>query len=129
VQCEARHGEPLGEARIAGDAFLGGVDRLLAAAGSKADSGKRPEREGVALVKPHRHPGGLPPLPPIRAASSSGQETARLANFAPWSDALRGAIEVQNGLIERNAGAPDDRRIDFPFGTRVSEWLRKATAT
>jgi hypothetical protein len=31
-------------------------------------------------------------------------------------DAVRCAIEMQNGLIERNAGLPPERRIEFRVG-------------
>ena len=31
-------------------------------------------------------------------------------------DAVRCAIEVQNGMVERNIGVPADHRIDFRIG-------------
>ncbi|MGO9772276.1 MAG: hypothetical protein ACLPSW_22545 [Roseiarcus sp.] len=34
-------------------------------------------------------------------------------------DAVRCAIEVQNAMVERNAGVPQDRRIDFRIGIHV----------
>ena len=36
-------------------------------------------------------------------------------------DAVRCAIELQNGLIERNAGVPEDRRIEFRVGIHVGD--------
>jgi adenylate cyclase len=33
----------------------------------------------------------------------------------------RCATEVQNGMIERNAGPPDDRRIEFRVGVHLGE--------
>ena len=36
-------------------------------------------------------------------------------------DAVRCAIEVQNGLIERNASVPEDRRIQFRVGIHVGD--------
>jgi hypothetical protein len=39
-----------------------------------------------------------------------------IIEFRSVVDAVRCAIEVQNGLIERNAGVPEDRRIEFRFG-------------
>ena len=36
-------------------------------------------------------------------------------------DAVRCAIEVQNGVVERNAGLPPERRIEFPFCDVVEE--------
>ena len=37
-----------------------------------------------------------------------------LVEFRSVVDAVRCAIEVQQGLIERNAGVPEDRRISIP---------------
>jgi adenylate cyclase len=34
-------------------------------------------------------------------------------------DAVGCAIEVQNGLTERNAGVPEGRRIEFRVGIHV----------
>jgi adenylate cyclase len=36
-----------------------------------------------------------------------------IIEFRSVVDALRCAIEVQNGMIERNAGLPPERRIEF----------------
>ena len=36
-------------------------------------------------------------------------------------DAVRCAIEVQNGLIERNAGLPPERRIEFRIGIHLGD--------
>ena len=36
-------------------------------------------------------------------------------------DAVRCAIEVQNGLIERNAGLPPERRIEFRVGIHLGD--------
>ncbi len=36
-------------------------------------------------------------------------------------DAVRCAIEVQNGLVERNAGLPPERRIEFRVGVHVGD--------
>jgi adenylate cyclase len=41
---------------------------------------------------------------------------------------VRCAIEVQNGMVERNAGLPPERRIEFRVGIH-SMSSRKATAT
>ena len=39
-----------------------------------------------------------------------------LIEFRSVVDALRSAIEVQNGLIERNAGLPPERRTELRVG-------------
>src|ERR1700683_4936395 len=42
-----------------------------------------------------------------------------LIEFRSVVDAVRCAIEVQNGLIERNAGLPPERRIEFRIGVHL----------
>jgi adenylate cyclase len=44
-----------------------------------------------------------------------------LAEFRSVVDAARCAIEVQNGMVERNAGLPPDRRIEFRIGIHVGD--------
>ena len=39
-----------------------------------------------------------------------------LVEFRSVVDAVRCAVEVQNGMVERNAGVPQDRRIEFRIG-------------
>src|SRR5271155_1358269 len=39
-----------------------------------------------------------------------------IAEFRSVVDAVRCAIELQNGLIERNVGVPPERRIEFRVG-------------
>jgi adenylate cyclase len=39
-----------------------------------------------------------------------------IVEFRSVVDAVRCAIEVQNGMVERNAGVPPDRRIEFRVG-------------
>ncbi len=39
-----------------------------------------------------------------------------LIEFRSVVDAVRCALEVQNGMAERNAGLPQERRIDFRIG-------------
>jgi TolB-like protein len=41
-------------------------------------------------------------------------------------DAVRCAIEVQNGLIERNAGLPPEKRIDYRVGIHVGDVVEEA---
>ena len=44
-----------------------------------------------------------------------------LIEFRSVVDALRCAIEVQNGLVERNAGVPAERRIEFRVGIHLGD--------
>ncbi len=49
-----------------------------------------------------------------------------IIEFRSVVDAVRCAIEVQNGLIERNAGLPDDRRIEFRVGIHVGDVVEES---
>jgi adenylate cyclase len=49
-----------------------------------------------------------------------------LIEFRSVVDAVRCAIEVQNGLIERNAGVPEDRRIEFRIGVHLGDVVEEA---
>src|SRR6202046_1922000 len=44
-----------------------------------------------------------------------------LVEFRSVVDAVRCAIEVQNGMVERNAGLPPDRRIEFRIGIHLGD--------
>ena len=44
-----------------------------------------------------------------------------LVEFRSVVDAVRCGIEMQNGLIERNAGLPSDRRIEFRVGVHLGD--------
>ena len=46
--------------------------------------------------------------------------------FRSVVDAVRCAIEVQNGLIERNAGVPAERRIEFRVGIHLGDVVEEA---
>src|SRR6476619_3443662 len=39
-----------------------------------------------------------------------------IVEFRSVVDAVRCAVEVQNAMIERNVGVPEDRRIEFRIG-------------
>ena len=41
-------------------------------------------------------------------------------------DAVRCAIEVQTGMLERNVGLPEDRRIEFRIGIHVGDVVEEA---
>src|SRR5262249_47992459 len=44
-----------------------------------------------------------------------------IVEFRSVVDAVRCAIEVQNGMVERNAGLPPERRIDFRIGIHLGD--------
>jgi TolB-like protein len=49
-----------------------------------------------------------------------------IIEFRSVVDAVRCAMEVQNGLIERNAGVPEDRRIQFRVGIHVGDVVEES---
>ena len=44
-----------------------------------------------------------------------------LAEFSSVVDAVRCALDVQRGMVERNAGVPDEKRIQFRMGINVGD--------
>src|SRR5215208_5861331 len=49
-----------------------------------------------------------------------------IIEFRSVVDAVRCAIEVQNAMIERNAGVPEDRRIEFRLGVHIGDVVEEA---
>src|SRR3954465_11109450 len=45
--------------------------------------------------------------------------------FRSVVDAVRCASEIQNSMIERNAGLPEDRRIEFRVGVPVRDVVQE----
>src|SRR3974377_403843 len=49
-----------------------------------------------------------------------------LIEFRSVVDAARCAIEVQNGMVERNAGLPPERRIQFRIGIHLGDVVEES---
>jgi adenylate cyclase len=49
-----------------------------------------------------------------------------IIEFRSVVDAVRCAIEVQHGMIERNAGVPPERRIEFRIGIHLGDVVEEA---
>jgi adenylate cyclase len=49
-----------------------------------------------------------------------------IIEFRSVVDAVRCAIEIQNGLIERNAGLPPEKRIEFRVGIHVGDVVEES---
>ena len=49
-----------------------------------------------------------------------------LVEFRSVVDAVRCAIEVQNAMVERNAGVPPERRIEFRIGIHLGDVVQEA---
>jgi adenylate cyclase len=49
-----------------------------------------------------------------------------LIEFRSVVDAVRCAIEVQNGMVERNAGLPPERHIEFRVGIHLGDVVEES---
>jgi adenylate cyclase len=49
-----------------------------------------------------------------------------LIEFRSVVDAVRCAIEVQSGMVERNVGVPEDRRIEFRIGIHLGDVVEES---
>jgi TolB-like protein len=49
-----------------------------------------------------------------------------LVEFSSVVDAVRCALEVQNGMVERNAGVPTERRIEFRIGIHLGDVVEES---
>ena len=49
-----------------------------------------------------------------------------LVEFRSVVDAVRCAIEVQNAMVDRNDGVPEDRRIEFRMGIHVGDVVEES---
>src|SRR5580700_3777230 len=49
-----------------------------------------------------------------------------IVEFRSVVDAVRCAVEVQNRMIERNAGVPEDRRILFRIGVHLGDIVEES---
>jgi adenylate cyclase len=49
-----------------------------------------------------------------------------LVEYRSVVDAVRCAIEIQNGMAERNAGVPQDRRIEFRIGIHLGDVVEES---
>jgi adenylate cyclase len=49
-----------------------------------------------------------------------------LVEFRSVVDAVRCAIEMQNGMVERNAGLPPERRIEFRVGVHLGDVVEES---
>src|SRR5450755_3956092 len=49
-----------------------------------------------------------------------------IVEFRSVVDAVRCAVEVQNAMVERNAGVPNDRRIEFRIGIHLGDVVEES---
>ena len=49
-----------------------------------------------------------------------------LVEFRSVVDAIRCAIEIKSGMLERNAGLPPERRIEFRIGVHLGDGVQES---
>ena len=67
-----------------------------------------------------------PPSTRTTGASSSAPGTAFSSNSAAWSTPCAAPSKCSNGLIERNAGVPAERRIEFRVGIHLGDVVEES---
>ena len=72
-------------------------------------------------MKAHRHAQLDPKIEEHQGRIVKTTGDGMLAEFASVVDALRCAIEIQRGMLERNADVPQERRIEFRVGINVGD--------
>src|SRR5476649_1362099 len=55
-----------------------------------------------------------------------GTGDGALVEFRSVVDAVRCAIEVQNGMVDRNSGVPPERRIEFRIGIHLGDVVEES---
>jgi class 3 adenylate cyclase len=66
---------------------------------------------------------GCSQLAPTRNSVIARRTSCRCGNRV---DAVRCAIDVQNGMVERNAGVPPERRIEFRVGIHLGDVVQES---
>src|SRR5437016_12044706 len=106
---EQQHAERKLAAILAAD--VAGYSRLMGA-----------DEEGT-LVQLKAHRGALvdPKIKEHRGHIVKTTGDGMLVEFASVVDAVRCAVEVQRGMAERNAGVPQNKRIEFRVGINLGD--------
>ena len=106
---EQRHVERKLAAIVAAD--VAGYSRLMGA-----------DEEGtLAQLKAHRRTLVDPKIREHRGKIIKTTGDGLLVEFASAVDAVRCAVEIQRGMAERNAGVPQNRRIEFRVGINLGD--------
>ena len=79
------------------------------------------EEGTLAQLKEHRRELGDPKIREHRGHIVKTTGDGMLVEFASAVDAVRCAIEIQRGMVERNADAPPEDRIEFRIGINVGD--------
>src|SRR5467141_4040607 len=95
-------------------ADVAGYSRLMGADEEGTLAALKELRRGLADPKIKEHRG--------RIVKTTGD--GLLVEFASVVDAMRCAVEVQQGMAERNAGVPEERRIQFRIGINLGDIIK-----
>ena len=95
-------------------ADVAGYSRLMGADEEGTLAALKELRRGLADPKIKEHRG--------RIVKTTGD--GLLVEFASVVDAMRCAVEVQQGMAERNAGVPEERRIQFRIGVNLGDIIK-----
>src|SRR5712692_2347473 len=109
----SRDGQERAERRLAAilAADVAGYSRLMGA-----------DEEGtLAALKILRRELADPNIKEHRGRIVKSTGDGLLVEFASVVDAVRCAVEVQREMIERNAGVPAERRIEFRIGINLGD--------
>src|ERR1700674_1231467 len=80
------------------------------------------DEEGtLAQLKAHRRALVDPKIKEHRGKTIKTTGDGMLVEFARVVDAVRCAVEVQRGMAERNAGVPQNKRIEFRVGINLGD--------
>ena len=106
---EQRHVERKLAAILAAD--VAGYSRLMGA-----------DEEGtLAALKAHRRALVDPKIKEHRGKIIKTTGDGMLVEFASAVDAVRCAVEIQRGMADRNAGVPQNKRIEFRIGINLGD--------
>ena len=73
-----------------------------------------------------RSDSSIPPSPLHHGRIVKRTGDGSIIEFRSVVDAVRCAIEVQNGMVERNAGVPAERRIEFRVGIHLGDVVEES---
>ena len=79
------------------------------------------EEGTLARLKEHRRELGDPKIREHRGHIIKTTGDGILVEFASAVDAVRCAVEIQRGMVERNADVPPEDRIEFRIGINVGD--------
>src|SRR5579864_8140916 len=110
---EQRHAERKLAAIVAAD--VAGYSRLMGA-----------NEEGtLAQLRAHRRALVDPKIKEHRGEIVKTTGDGMLVEFESVVDAVRCAVEIQRGMAERNAGVPQNKRIEFRIGINLGDIIHQ----